>query len=126
MKKLFLILFSLAFFSVCGGNILLADDTMELSIEQNNPFNPSRNQTTQFVFSSRGHDRSVQVRVFTLSGELVRQWPAQEALKDTRYTQTWDGKNTDGHIVARGLYLVNLTDSGAARGITRRLAVIKQ
>ncbi|GEM_PF-2784942 len=133
MKKLLFFLLVLALSSSVGetvdfksGTVVLSGDTLALAVDLNNPFDPTINQLTRFVFTSKGKDRTVQLRVFTVSGELVQEWPEQTASQDVVYTQDWDGKNFAGDIVARGMYLVNLKDSAEPRGVTRRLAVIKQ
>ena len=113
-------------FTTIGGSAELGDASLALAIDGNNPFDPSRGQKTRFVFASHGRDRVLQVRVFTLSGALVRAWPELSALRDAWYTQEWDGTNAEGEMVARGMYLVNLKSSGESRGVTRRVAVIKR
>lgn len=112
-------------FSTVSSAVTLPDTKLDLAIDWNNPFDPSKNQTTKFVFSSKNRDRKVQVRVFTLSGALVQYWGEQTILKDAWYTITWDGKNLDGDVVARGIYLVSLLDVGEGTGVTRKVAVVK-
>lgn len=96
-----------------------------LAVDWNNPFNPAKNQYTIFSFAAKDRDRMMQLRVFTVSGELVRDWPELTVLKDAWYTQDWDGKNNLGETVARGIYFVNLIDIGDNSGLTRRVVVIK-
>jgi hypothetical protein len=101
-----------------------AGEKYDLVIDWNNPFYPSRNQATKFRFGAKDSDRKLKLRIFTLSGELVAEWPEQTALKDAIYTVTWNGKNSNNETVARGIYLVNITDVGDKDGITRKVAVI--
>lgn len=113
-------------FSTIAGSAELGAGNLALAVDGNNPFDPSSGQKTRFVFASHGRDRLVQVRVFTLSGALVRAWPELSVLRDAWYTQEWDGTNAEGEPVARGMYLVNLKSSGESRGVMRRVAVIKR
>ncbi len=112
-------------FTTVASEASLPGEKIDLAVDWNNPFDPSRGQCTKFRFTSKDHDRRMRVRVYTLSGELVREWPEQVVLTNAWYTETWDGKNANGEIVARGLYLVNLIDTGEGKGITRRVAVVK-
>jgi hypothetical protein len=102
----------------------LTGSKFDLEIDWNNPFNPSLNEITKFRFTSKDVDRKLQLRVFTLSGVLVREWPQQVAIQNAYYTQEWDGKNSNGEMVARGIYLVNLLNVGDNASVTRKVAVI--
>jgi hypothetical protein len=113
-------------FYAVGSSIILARSKLDLAVDWNNPFNPATGQYTIFRFSAKDRDRKVQLRVFTLNGMLVKEWPEQTALKDAWYSQSWDGKNEDGDIVARGIYLVNLKDMGEEESVTRKVVVIKK
>lgn len=99
---------------------------LDLAIDWNNPFNPALGQYTILRFTAKDRDRRVQLRVFTLNGMLVKQWPAQTALKDALYSENWDGRNEDGEVVARGIYLVNIVDTGDNEAVTRKVVVIKK
>jgi len=102
----------------------LSGEKYDLAVDWNNPFNPSNSQITKFRFIAKDRDRKLQLRVFTLSGELVTEWPEQTAIQGAVYTQEWDGKNNNNEIVARGIYLVNLMDVGDKTGVTRKVAVV--
>ena len=102
----------------------LSGEKYDLAIDWNNPFNPSKNQITKFRFTAKDRDRDLKLRIYTISGELVADWPEQTAIKDAVYTEIWDGKNSNGNMVARGIYLVNLMDVGDNTGVTRKVAVI--
>ncbi|MHB9155732.1 MAG: flagellar hook assembly protein FlgD [Endomicrobiales bacterium] len=113
-------------FSTVSSAVTLPGDKLDLAVDWNNPFDPSRAQVTRFRFSAKDRDRRVQLRIFTLSGELVRDWPEQTALQNAWYAETWDGKNDRGETVARGIYFVNLKDVGETVSVTRRVAVVKE
>jgi flagellar hook assembly protein FlgD len=102
----------------------LTGSKFDLEIDWNNPFNPSLNEITKFRFTSKDVDRKLQLRIFTLSGLLVREWPQQVAIQNAYYTQEWDGKNSNGETVARGIYLVNLLNVGDNVSVTRKVAVV--
>ncbi len=131
MKKRACIFLAFSFLTLpFGGGVRAfaasADDKMELVIVDNNPFAPSRGQAVTFRFSARDADRQLCVRVFTAVGTLVREFPVQEASRNTPYHATWDGRNRDGEIVARGIYLVSLQEKdGYTRGIVKKIAVVK-
>ena len=57
------------------------------------------------------------IKIYTLSGELVRELPV------ALVTETWDVKNTDGKLVASGVYIWEAT-AGSGRK-TGKLVVIK-
>lgn len=111
-------------FTAVTSAVTLPREKFDLAVDWNNPFNPTQGQQTAFRYIARDHDRRMQLRVFTLSGELVRDWPERPVLMDTWYSETWDGKNNDGETVARGMYLVNLKDVGDQSGVTRRIGVL--
>ncbi|MBN1621978.1 MAG: hypothetical protein JW871_05245 [Endomicrobiales bacterium] len=112
-------------FSSVSSEVNMPSGNLSLAVDWNNPFNPSIGQTTKFRFTTRNRDRTVQVRIFTLSGELVKTWAEQTMLQNAWYSVEWDGRNDDGKIVARGIYLVNLMDVGEKKGVTEKVIVIK-
>ena len=112
-------------FSTIDAAVTLDGDKFDLAVDWNNPFNPAKGQYTVFRYAAKDRDRNLQIRIFSLSGEFIREWPEQAAMQGAWYTVNWDGKNADGVIVARGIYFVNLIDLGDKKGITRRVAVVK-
>jgi hypothetical protein len=111
-------------FTTVAAAVALDGRTLDLAVDWNNPFNPNT-QYTRFRFVAKDRDRRVKLQVFSLSGALVRDWPEMVLLRDAWYEQAWDGRNNDGEVVARGVYLVNLRDVGEGKGVTRRVAVVK-
>ncbi|OGS18147.1 MAG: hypothetical protein A2219_05155 [Elusimicrobia bacterium RIFOXYA2_FULL_50_26] len=112
-------------FTAVTAAVTLPAEKFDLAVDWNNPFNPANGQYTIFRYTAKDRDRRVKLRVFTISGDLVQEWPELTVLKDAWYTQTWDGKNYQGETVARGMYFVNLMDTGDNTGVTRRVAVVK-
>jgi len=101
-------------------------ESLDLQITKNNPFKPSAGQTVEFKFKSLDTDRTLNLRVYTLSGELVKEWPAEVVSKGTDKVITWNGKNSDGRIVTRGVYLVNLSDTNDNKNITKKVFVVSK
>ena len=114
----------IGYFATTASAATPSSSKYDLVIDWNNPFNPSKNQVTKFRFSAQDRDRKLKLRIFTLSGEFVAEWPEQTALQGAVYTQEWNGKNSNNETVARGIYLVNLMDVGDKTGVTRKVAVI--
>jgi hypothetical protein len=112
------------FFTVAAA-VTLNKEKFDLAVDWNNPFNPAKGQITKFRFTAKDRDRSLQLRVYSVSGDLVMEWPAQFALKDAWYTIDWNGTNDNGEIVGRGIYLVNLEDVSEHKGVTRKVIVVK-
>ena len=68
-----------------------------------NPFEPAKGHTrVTFEALTEG----VTIRIFSLSGELVRK---QEV--PFQYSWNWDGKNMNGEELARGIYLWVVTNA---------------
>ena len=66
------------------------------------------------------------IRIYTLSGRLVRELDAGVLAPDTCYYTTWDGKNRGGLPVADGVYYGILSVGGSKQtNGTFKLAVIK-
>ena len=85
-----------------------------------NLFNPMDGEQVTFNYSTiPGH---VSLKVYSLRGMPVRTLVDQDEAAGT-YPVTWDGRDTDGHVVASGIYLVyyeaNQTKS------TKKVAVVK-
>lgn len=98
---------------------------MAVAIDQNNPFNPKAGQSTTIRYSSNDADRRAKIRIFSASGDLVMEWPEKTILKDSVETQIWDGKNYDGEVVARGIYIVSLIDPRERGGVSCNVCVLK-
>lgn len=66
------------------------------------------------------------IRIYTLSGRLVREVDAGNISPSTCYYTTWDGKNRNGQPVANGVYYGVLSVGGSKQSSgTFKLAVIK-
>ena len=85
-----------------GNRIVLPSD-YRLSANYPNPFNPS----TSFSITLPV-DKSVSVRVYDVSGRLVRTLVGDQFFSAGTYEFTWDGTNEAGAQVASGTYLYAL------------------
>jgi hypothetical protein len=83
-----------------------------------NPFNP---RTT--IGFTLPHSDKVNLRIFDLSGRLVRVLVDHETLGAGDHTAHWNGRNLAGQPVAAGTYLCRLEIPGAST--TRSLTLIK-
>jgi hypothetical protein len=95
-------------YSVLGPDMVTGDDTSPLPeatfLSQNypNPFNPST--TIAFGLKEREH---VSLRIYDAAGRLVRNL-VDETRPAGRYEATWDGRGTNGHVAASGVYFYRL------------------
>ncbi len=83
-----------------------------------NPFNPS----TRFSFEL-GSESSVDLRVFDLSGRLVKVLLDSEVRQPGSYSVTWNGHNNRGESLPSGMYFCRLKSGGITE--TVRVSLIK-
>ncbi len=93
-----------------------ADAALERVLNYPNPFTTS----TQFQFShnlSAGQLMEVQVRIFTVSGRLIKTIDADVISDGNRVSDiNWDGKDEYGGDLARGAYLYKVSVRAANNG----------
>ncbi|GHV19571.1 hypothetical protein FACS189494_01530 [Spirochaetia bacterium] len=72
----------------------------------NNVINPTKGEQTvlNYILTKGG---PVTIQVFTLDGNIVKTL-FRGSRESGEYVAVWDGKNTGGNIVARGLYFVRI------------------
>ena len=90
-----------------------------VTLHQNypNPFNP----TTTIGYSITGTNH-VTVGVYDITGRLVRTL-VDEAKVAGPHSVMWDGRDTNGIVVATGIYFVRLESVG--RVATQKIVVLK-
>ncbi|MBA7702259.1 hypothetical protein ES703_111019 [subsurface metagenome] len=90
-----------------------------------NPCNPWGGQ--QVRITNLSLDSQVVVRIFDLAGNLVRTLEENEeiTLEGESKTATWDGTNEAGEDVARGIYLVFVTDEKGTRA-AGKIAIVNK
>lgn len=100
-----------------------ADEVLvkQFSLEQNypNPFNPVTH--IRFSITQPG---PVGLRVYNIAGQLV-----QTLVNDTRpagvYNVQWFGRSNQGHSVASGVYLCELTAAAEQKQMTRKMVLLR-
>ena len=81
----------------------LLPETNELSQNFPNPFNPE----TTISFDLRDA-ATVSLKIYDITGQLVRTLVQDRALSAGHYTQVWDGRNAEGIKVGSGMYMYQL------------------
>jgi hypothetical protein len=78
---------------------------LETNLAQNypNPFNPST--TIRYTLRETSH---VTLRVYNVSGQLVRTLVDGEQAGQKSYSAEWDGRNNRGQNVSSGIYFYRL------------------
>lgn len=91
------------------------------TLEQNypNPFNP----TTTIEFGVASPDTKVSLKVYNLTGQLVKTLMNGEVVNSGYYRVTWNGTTDEGDPVAAGVYLCRMAAGGFAQ--TRRMMLVK-
>lgn len=83
----------------------------QFELRQNypNPFNPGTSITFKLplLHSGPAEPQQAQLIIYDMQGREVKQL-VNKKMRPGTYTQTWDGRNTDGKIVASGLYIYKL------------------
>ncbi len=110
-------------FFTSSASVVLSGTKADMKIDFNNPLKSGK--ITKIQISAFDRDRDFKLRIFSISGTLVKEWEKITVLKDAYYTVDWDGKNKDGVFVARGIYIVNLYDESDKLRINRHLAVVR-
>jgi len=88
-----------------------------------NPYNPEKGPLT--FFGSGIVPRETTIKIYTLSGELVKEITAPHGLAITTNNElTWDGKNESGKPVPDGIYLYTYK-SPKEKGIGKFTVIIK-
>jgi hypothetical protein len=94
--------------------------TYRTALAQNypNPFNPST--TIQFTVRERS---LVSLRVYNVTGQLVRTLVNEERAPGTVHQVAWDGRNDAGQSVSSGVYFYKLVTSDATQ--TKKMVLLK-
>jgi len=83
-----------------------------------NPFNPTT--TISFVLGAPG---PVRVRVYDVSGRLVRSLVEETEMSAGSHEAVWNGLDLSGRAAAAGVYFYNLETDGYNR--TKRMTLVK-
>jgi len=122
-----------------GVQAVALNDTSELTISTivdtslsfsnyPNPFgNPGRGRTTRLYYYL-SKDTDVQIRIYSLLGELVwqRSFKATDPYgrEGAHEDLQWDATNGNGEVVLNGVYIAHIT-TGDGQQATRKIAVVK-
>lgn len=76
-----------------------------------NLFRPEQGGTLGLSFKAV-NDGRVTVRIFNVSGDLVRPLLEMDCRAGVLYAASWDGRNGDGSVVAAGIYIISVQGAG--------------
>ncbi len=91
------------------------------SLEQNypNPFNP----TTTIEFGVAAGPTTISLKIYDVTGKLVKTLINNEQVEGGFYRLNWDGTNDKGEIVAAGIYIYRMNAGNFVQ--TRRMMFVK-
>ncbi len=109
-------------------SVIIASDFNEAFRNYPNPFgNPNRPQTKFIYYLDQ--DSDVEIKIFTLIGELV--WSQSYTSNDPQGKRgqheadiVWDARNEKGYLVLNGVYLARIL-TGYGKSALTKIAVIK-
>lgn len=88
-----------------------------------NPFNPEREPVN--IRYSLSKDANVTIKIYDASGELVTTLIEEQPKEKTiEYSESWDGRNDHGDIVANGVYFYVITTTGDEKA-AGKIAVLR-
>ncbi|MEW6040094.1 MAG: kelch repeat-containing protein [Elusimicrobiota bacterium] len=115
----------LSYFTIAGSNLAVSLIS-GINIFPN-PFNPDKENVK--VLYVLNEDSSIDIRIYSLVGELVRIWNFFARGNPNGITNEiiWDGKNGQGRTVSNGMYLLIIKASGSKAELTekRYIGVVK-
>ncbi|RLE15192.1 hypothetical protein DRI96_00280, partial [Candidatus Aerophobetes bacterium] len=87
--------------------------------------NPANNVAN--IHFSLGKDANVTIRIYTISGELVKTFVENKSYPAGSYTEVWQLDNEKGERIARGVYILLIKATGSSKTLikTAKVAVIK-
>ncbi|RKX99412.1 MAG: hypothetical protein DRP54_07300 [Spirochaetes bacterium] len=88
-----------------------------------NPFNP-RTQTTKITFFNPLDSSTITIKIFTITGKLVRDLSLKTPQSSGSIEVEWDGRNGRGQIVRNGIYVAIIKLSDGTK-MTVKIAVVK-
>jgi hypothetical protein len=86
-----------------------------------NPFYQSTNISVDLSGLTGVNSKEIQLSVFDVAGRKVWSMPRQE-VSVTRYTTTWNGRNSSGAVCSNGVYIIQVL----VDGVPHIYKVIKQ
>ncbi|MBN1996729.1 T9SS type A sorting domain-containing protein [candidate division KSB1 bacterium] len=113
-----------------SASAVLVESSLEKTfLNYPNPFGNALNRETKFLYYLK-EPTDVQIKIFTLTGQLVRSWnynqsqeqQTSEGIHDSDIT--WDGTNGQGSMVMNGVYLAYIMTGYGETAMTK-IAVVK-
>ncbi len=104
---------------VSGSRKVAIDTTIKFTVSNDlkllsvynypNPFNPAKGNT-YFTFQVTSLPDELQLKIYTVSGRLIRKINQTAAELTTGFNKSlsWDGRDEDGDMVANGVYLYKI------------------
>ena len=90
-------------------------------IPYNNIFNPVKGEKTTIWYDVSENCRT-RIKVYNLIGELVKVLVDEDKVAGQGYSVEWKGENSEGSIVASGVYLIHMT-AGSFSATTKALVI---
>lgn len=97
----------------------LGSETAYLSA---NVFRPLQGGALSIGFKALNDDH-ITVKIFSLSGSLVRPVEELDVKAGAIYTSSWDGRNSSGDMIASGIYFISV--HGAHQSTIKKVIVLK-
>jgi hypothetical protein len=113
-----------------GISVIVEKDLEQTFCNYPNPFGSSAHPRTNFLYYLK-EDSDFSIKVFTLTGELVKTWsftraehPAQTSGGIHEGDIVWDGRNGQGSLVMNGIYIAYIVTQNGESAMTK-IAVVK-
>jgi hypothetical protein len=87
--------------------------------------NPLRNGSAEIKFTLAKSSDRVTVKIYDVSGRLVRTLADNQMFKPDSYSLSWDGLDNNGRQVARGAYFVNVRMANNRIDQSKKMIVLK-
>ena len=94
----------------------------ETAFTSTNVFKPLQGGSMSIGIKALNDDH-ITVKIFSLSGELVRPVLELDVKAGQIYSCSWDGRNADGDLIASGIYFVSV--HGAHQRAVKKVIVLK-
>ena len=102
---------------------VVPDNAKEAFRNYPNPFGRQYEETTIVFYLEK--DSDVELRIFTLTGGLVRTWQINNRQEGLWDDIKWNGKNDRGHRVLNGVYLCQIIIKATGQTYMTKIAYIK-
>ena len=103
--------------------INIKEKETEAAYNYPNPFNP-RSETTNIVFYNSVENGSVYIKIYTITGRLVRDLSLRTAQPKGSIEVEWDGRNGRGQVVRNGVYVAVIRLKNGKKMMVK-IAVVK-